>query len=114
MPFEVNPDSLRQAAAALALLPEEIDHAPQVKSQPVADALKGSAVGDVLAGLDAVSSLAKAVLQARFNEFSGALALSADKFHGSDVDAAQRIATVADFNSGNPAEPALPTSFPGR
>ena len=86
----------------MALLPEEIDHAPHLDAQVVANVLKGSSVGRVLDGLDGVSAVARATLQARFNEFSGLLAWSADTFDGTDRDAAQRLADVVDLNSGDP------------
>lgn len=102
MPFEVSPDSLRGAAGVLAGLPDEVDRAPHLGAGPNADKLKGSAVGAALAQSDPASKRAKDVPKARFNQFSGLLALSAETFHGTDLDAAKRIAAVADINSGNP------------
>ncbi|MEU2034948.1 hypothetical protein [Nocardia amamiensis] len=98
----MDPDGLRAAAGALALLPTQIDNAPHLGAGPVADKLKGLSVGAELAKSDPASKLAKDVLKARFNEFSALLALSADTFNGTDLDAAQRIAAVADLNSGDP------------
>ena len=105
MALDVDTDSLRRAAAALALLQKEIDQAPPLNAQPVADALPGSQVSASLNGLDQVSATAKAVLQARFNEFSGLLAMSADQFDGNEEDSADRLASVADLNSGDPENP---------
>lgn len=110
MALDVGPDSLRQAAAALALLPQEINKAPQLKSDAVVNALKGSAIAGVLAGVDAASSLAKAVIESRFNEFAGLLALSADKYKDSDADTAQRLAAVTDLYQGTDAN--NPTAAP--
>lgn len=61
-----------------------------------------SAVGAALGTADPASRTAKDVLKARFNEFSAVLALSADQYKGTDLDAAQRIAALADLNSGDP------------
>ncbi|WP_433599987.1 hypothetical protein ACQPXH_31130 [Nocardia sp. CA-135953] len=102
MAFEVNPDGLRAAAGALALLPNQIDNAPHLGAEPVAEKLKGSAIGDALTETDSLSRQAKDVLKARFNEFSAELAYSADNFHDSDLDAAKRLADIADINSGDP------------
>lgn len=104
MSLEVSPDSLRQAAAALALLPNDIDKAKKLAAAPVAAGLKGSAVGTALEGSDPRSKTAKDVLMARFNHLSGLLALSANKYQGTDLDAARRLAAVADLNSGNAHE----------
>lgn len=102
MSFEVNPEGLRLAAGAMALLPKEIDDAPHLGAEPVAKALPGSAVGAALGTADPASRTAKDVLKARFNHFSAILALSADQYHGTDADAARRIAAVANLNSGEP------------
>ncbi|MBF6230584.1 hypothetical protein [Nocardia farcinica] len=102
MAFEVDPDSLRQAAAALALLPNEIEKAKRLDAGAAARALPGSAVGVSLSASDGHSTTAKNVLKARFNHLSGLMALSANKYQGSDADAARRLAAVADLNSGDP------------
>ncbi|MGV9541708.1 hypothetical protein [Nocardia beijingensis] len=102
MGFEVDPDTLRAAAGSMALLPGEIDRAPHLGADPVAAKLKGSSVGMALSGSDGRSRTAKDVLRARFNQFSALLALSADKFQNTDADAANRLAAVADINSGDP------------
>ncbi|MCA2205697.1 MULTISPECIES: hypothetical protein [Nocardia] len=104
MALEVSPDSLRQAAAALALLPNDIENAKKLGAAPVAAALRGSAVGSALGGSDSRSKTAKDVLKARFNHLSGLMALSANKYEGTDADAARRLAAVADLNSGNAHE----------
>ncbi|MFF0494653.1 hypothetical protein ACFYTQ_37030 [Nocardia sp. NPDC004068] len=102
MTFEVNPDGLRAAGGALALLPTDIDNAPKLDAEPVATSLAGLTVGAELAESNAASTRAKELLKARFNEFSALLVVCADNFHGSDQEAAQRIAAVADLNSGDP------------
>ncbi|MGW4738510.1 hypothetical protein [Nocardia xishanensis] len=99
MSFEVNPDSLRSAAGEIAALPAEVDGAAHLGAGPVADKLKGSAVGTALGKSDPLSRRAKDVLKARYNQFAGLLALSADTFRDSDLDAANRIAAVPDINS---------------
>ncbi|MBO0853531.1 MAG: hypothetical protein J2P18_07170 [Nocardia sp.] len=102
MAFRVDPDGLRAAAGALAQLPTEIDSAPQLAAEPVANVLKGLAVGAELDKSDPASRQAKDVLKARFNEFAAVLELSADSFHGTDLEAAQRLAAIPDLNSGDP------------
>ncbi|MCU1648313.1 MAG: hypothetical protein JWN03_8588 [Nocardia sp.] len=102
MSFEVNPDGLRAAAGAIALLTGQIDGAPHLGAGPVAEKLPGSATGAALSKSDPLSSQAKKVLKARFNEFSAVLVVAADTFHGTDQDAAQRLAALTDFNSGDP------------
>ncbi|WP_067533686.1 hypothetical protein [Nocardia crassostreae] len=102
MAFQVNPEGLRLAAGAIALLPKEIDDAPKLGAEPVAKALPGSTVGAALAAADPASRTAKDVLKARFNEFSAVLAHSANEYKGTDLDSAQRIAALADLNSGDP------------
>ncbi|WP_040689076.1 hypothetical protein [Nocardia vinacea] len=102
MSFEVNPDSLRGAAGVMAALPTEIDQAPHLGAGPNADKLTGSAVGAALGKSDPSSKRAKDVLKARFNQFSSLLALSAETFHDTDLDAAKRLAAIADINSGDP------------
>lgn len=114
MPLEVNPDSLREAAAVLALLPQDIDKAPNLGAEPVSKALKGSLVGTHLGGSDSVTTTAKDVLKARFNEFAALLAQSANTFHGTDQDAAQRLTTMGDLNNGDPHKPAPKPMPPGR
>ncbi|MEV6323952.1 hypothetical protein AB0M45_22570 [Nocardia sp. NPDC051787] len=99
MSFEVSPDSLRRAAGVLVALPAEIDRAPQLGAGPVADKLKGSAVGASLGKSDPLSDRTMDVLNARYNQFASLLALSAETFHGTDLDAAKRIAAVPDINS---------------
>lgn len=100
MSFEISPDNLRRAAGVLAALPAEIDGAPHLGAGPVAEKLKGSAVGASLGKSDPSSRRAKDVLKARYNQFASLLVLSADTFHGTDLDAANRIAAVSDINSG--------------
>lgn len=102
MSFEVNPDSLRGAAGVLAALPGAIDRAPHLGAGPNVDKLKGSVVGAALAESDPANRRAKDVLKARFNQFSSLLALSAETFRDTDLDAAKRLAAVADINSGDP------------
>ncbi|WP_330182143.1 type VII secretion target [Nocardia sp. NBC_01503] len=102
MPFEVNPDGLRAAAGALALLPGDIDRAPHLAAEPVAAKMPGSAAGAALGQSDALSRKAKEVLKARFDEFSTALTLAADTYQGTDTDAANRLAMLPDINSGDP------------
>lgn len=102
MTFEVSPDGLRAAGGAVALLPTDIDNAPKLDADPVAKSLAGLAVGAELAKSNAASTQAKDLLKARFNEFSALLVVCADNFHGNDQEAAQRIAAVADLNSGDP------------
>lgn len=98
--FEVNKESLGAAAVALSLLPREVNQTAALGSDPVAKNLQGSTVGTPLARAESAATVAKGVLTARFNEFAALLQLSADKFAGTDEDAAQRIAAVADLNSG--------------
>ncbi|MGQ4596745.1 hypothetical protein [Nocardia sp. R6R-6] len=102
MSFEVDPDGLRAAAGDMALLPGEIDRAPHLGAGSVVDKLKGSSVGSALSRTDPLSKEAKDVLWARFDEFSSLLARSADTFHGTDIDAAKRLADIVDINSGDP------------
>ena len=102
MSIEVDEDSLRQAAAALALLPSEIDGVPKLDAERVGNMLKGSAVGGALLGSNPASTRAKNLLNARFNQLSGLLAMSANSFHGTDVDAAERLAAAGELNSGDP------------
>ncbi|MFE3322016.1 hypothetical protein [Nocardia sp. NPDC059195] len=104
MSFEVNPDQLRTAAGTLSLLTDEIDRAPHLGAEPVAGNVAGGQVGAELGHSDALSKLAKDVLRARFSEFATLLAYSADTYVGTDLDAARRLAAVADLNSGNPYE----------
>ncbi|MET8654276.1 hypothetical protein [Nocardia aurea] len=99
MSFEVNPDSLRSAAGSLAALPDRIDAAPFLGAAPMADKLKGSTVGATLGRSDPLSRRAKDVLKARYNQFASVLAISAESFQDSDVDAATRIVAVGDINS---------------
>ncbi|MBF6518929.1 hypothetical protein [Nocardia farcinica] len=77
MAFEVDPDSLRQAAAALALLPNEIEKAKRLDAGAAARALPGSAVGVSLSASDGHSTTAKKVLKARFNHWSGLMVVAA-------------------------------------
>ncbi|MBF6173831.1 hypothetical protein [Nocardia blacklockiae] len=98
MPFEVSPDSLRGAAGVMAALPNEIDQAPPLGAGPEAEKLNGSTVGAALSRSDPLSRRAKDLLKARYNQFAGLLAFSADTFHNTDVDAAERIAAVGDIN----------------
>ncbi|WP_067565253.1 hypothetical protein [Nocardia acidivorans] len=102
MPFEVNPDGLRAAAGALALLPGDIDQAPRLGAAPVAAKMPGSAAGAALAQSDNLSRKAKDLLKARFNEFSATLVIAADTYRGTDTEAANRIAALTDINSGDP------------
>lgn len=102
MPFEVGPDSLRGAAGQMAALPAEIDGAARLAAGPVAETLTGSAVGTALAKSDPLSQRAKDVLKARYNQFAGLLALSAETFRDTDLEAANRIAAVSDINSAAP------------
>ncbi len=102
MVFQVNPDGLRAAAGALALLPTDIDNAPKLDAESIVKSLAGLSVGVELGKSDPASRQAKDVLKARFNEFSALLVVCADTFHGNDLEAAQRIAAVADLNSGDP------------
>ncbi|NKY54532.1 hypothetical protein [Nocardia vermiculata] len=102
MPFEVNPDGLRAAAGTLALLPAVIDNAPHLDAESHVVQLEGLSIGAELAKSDSLSLQAKNVLKSRFNEFSALLILCADTFHGTDQDAAKRLAAVADLNSGDP------------
>ncbi|MGV9675278.1 hypothetical protein ACWDSJ_08360 [Nocardia sp. NPDC003482] len=102
MGFAVNPDGLRAAAGALALSTADVDNAPKLGAAPVAGRLAGLAVGLELGKSDAASQQAKDVLKARLNQFAALLLVSADTFAGTDLDAAQRLAAVADLNSGDP------------
>lgn len=102
MPFQVNPDGLHAAAGALALLTNDIDNAPHLDAESVTGKMKGLNFETELAKCDPLSTQAKEVLKARFNEFSAVLALSADNFAGTDLDAARNIARLADLNSGDP------------
>ncbi|MEV6769704.1 hypothetical protein AB0N05_13855 [Nocardia sp. NPDC051030] len=102
MSFEVNPEGLRAAAGAIALLTGDIDGAPHLGAEPVANKLPGSAIGAALGKTDPLSRQAKDVLKARFNEFAAVLVVAADTYHGSDQDAAQRLVALTDINSGDP------------
>ncbi|MBO0853135.1 MAG: hypothetical protein J2P18_05135 [Nocardia sp.] len=104
MGLDVNPNTLRQVAGALALLPQDINAAGAVDVGPAVSLLKGSSVGKALSETGKADSTARAVLEARFNEFSGQLAMSADMYKNSDDDAANRLKSVADLNSGDPAK----------
>ena len=102
MSIEVDEDSLRQAAAALALLPSDIDAVPKLDAERAGNTLKGSAIGAALMSSNPASTRAKNLLNARFNQLSGLLAMSANSFTGTDVDAAHRLAAAVDLNSGDP------------
>jgi len=102
MAFHVDPDGLRAAAGVLALLPTEIDSTPKLEAEPVTSTLQGLSIGTELRNSDPASKQAKDVVKARFDEFSAVLVVSADSFHSTDIDAAQRIAAVTDLNSGDP------------
>lgn len=98
----VDPESLRAAAGTMALLPSDIDRAPHLGAGPEAAKLTGSAVGAALGLTDALSKQAKDVLKGRYDEIAGLLTLSANSYHGSDIDAAKRLADIGDLNSGDP------------
>ncbi|MFE3195745.1 hypothetical protein ACFXHA_42565 [Nocardia sp. NPDC059240] len=102
--LEVTPDNLRKLAGGLALLPKDINDMVALGAQPVADVLKGSGVGTALGRSDGIDTTARAVLEARFNTFSGLLVLSADKYNNHDEDVADRLNAVADLNSGTPGK----------
>lgn len=102
MSLDVSPDSLRTVAGALALLPKDIHDVAALGAQPVANVLNGSGVGKALSHTDVIDATARAVLEARFNEFSGLLVESADKYKDSDQDAADRLKAVTDLNSETP------------
>ncbi|MFD3508797.1 hypothetical protein [Nocardia sp. NPDC058666] len=102
MAFEVNPDSLRSAAGAVAMVPAEVDRAPYLGAAPNVGKLRGSVIGGALNQSDPASKRAKDVVKARFNQFSSVLAISAETFRDTDLDAAARIAAIGDINSGDP------------
>ncbi|MFI9536813.1 hypothetical protein ACIG56_26630 [Nocardia fusca] len=100
MPLEIDPESLRATAGTLALLPLEIDSAPRLDADPVADSLKATSVGASLSQSNAASTRAKEVLKARYNQFSALLMISADTFNGADEDVANRLSAAGDINTG--------------
>ncbi|SUD47914.1 Uncharacterised protein [Nocardia otitidiscaviarum] len=104
MTFEVNPEGLRAAAGALALLSTQIDSAPHLGAEPAANGMLGSSVGSALVDSDPRSRQAKDLLKARFNQFSAILALSAETYSGTDMEIASRLAAITDINSGAPPQ----------
>jgi len=48
MAIEVDQDSLRQAAAALALLPSDLDSVPELDAERCGQSLSGSTIGAAL------------------------------------------------------------------
>jgi len=102
MAIEVDQDSLRQAAAALALLPSDLDSVPELDAERCGQSPSGSTIGAALMRANPASTRAKKLLKARFNQLSGLMAMSANSFQGSDDEAARRIAEAGDINSGDP------------
>ncbi|MBF6352804.1 hypothetical protein IU448_27900 [Nocardia flavorosea] len=102
MSVELDPEDLRAAAGTMALLPEQISGAPMLAATAAAEKLKGSSIGVSLNGSDSCSRTAKDVLKARFSQLAALLSFSADNFQGSDMDAANRLNSVSDINSGSP------------
>jgi hypothetical protein len=95
--FEVNPETLRAAAAALALLPADIDGAPPLDADQIDGKLKGSVVGDRLGKTTPLAGHAREMLKARFSHFSELLAHAASTFHDNDIEVAAQLATVTDL-----------------
>lgn len=100
MTLRVDPEGLRAAAGFVAELAPRIGAAPHLGAKPEADKLASSNVGAALANSDTCSKQAKDTIKARFDEFSSLLALSAETYAGTDMDAANRLASLGDLNSG--------------
>ncbi len=98
MSVEVNPDSLRVASGTLAQLSVDIDSAPFLGAAEVSAQLQGSSVGAALSESNVASTRAKRVIKARYDQFAALLALSAETYTDTDVEAAARIAGVPDIN----------------
>ncbi len=101
MTLRVDPEGLRAAAGAVAELAPRINAAAHLGAQPEAGKLASSNVGAAVANSDACSKRAKDTIKARFDEFSSLLALSAETYAGTDMDTADRLASLGDLNSGD-------------
>ncbi|MBH0780498.1 hypothetical protein [Nocardia bovistercoris] len=97
MVFEVDPESLRTAADALARLPADIDGSPSVGADQVEGKLTGSVVGHSLGQTTALATQARDALKARFSHFSQLLAHAANTFDDNDMAVAAQLAAVTDL-----------------
>ncbi|MEV0342673.1 hypothetical protein AB0H49_26960 [Nocardia sp. NPDC050713] len=95
--FEVNPESLRAAADALARLPADIDGSPSLGADQVEGKLKGSAIGHSLGQTTPLATQARDAVKARFSHFSQLLAHAANTFDDNDMAVASQLAAVTDL-----------------
>ncbi|MEU2030159.1 hypothetical protein [Nocardia amamiensis] len=95
--FNVNPESLRTAAQALAVLPTEIDGAAALGADLVDGKLNGSAVGHSLGQTTLLAAQARETLKARFTQFSQLLEHAASTYRDDDMVAAAQLAAVTDL-----------------
>ncbi|UAK34655.1 hypothetical protein K8O92_12900 [Nocardia asteroides] len=95
--FDVNPESLRTAAQALAALPTEIDVTAPLGADQVDGKLNGSAVGHSLGQTTTLADRAREALQARFTRFSELLEHAANTYRDDDLAAAAQLAAVTDL-----------------
>ncbi|MFE7743364.1 hypothetical protein [Nocardia sp. NPDC057455] len=95
--FEVNPENLRTAAQALAVLPTEIDAAAPLGADQVDGKLNGSAVGHSLEQTTQLAAQARETLKARFTRLSELLEHAASTYHDDDMAAATQLAAVTDL-----------------
>ncbi|MBJ8348916.1 hypothetical protein [Antrihabitans sp. YC2-6] len=101
MALQVDPDGLRAAAGVLATLPTVIDGAPHLGAAPLGAKLTGSLVGAASSRSDPASKQAKDALKARFDLYAAVLALCAETYRGTDLDAAAQLSAIGDLNSTN-------------
>ncbi|MFI9632345.1 hypothetical protein ACIHAX_06595 [Nocardia sp. NPDC051929] len=95
--FDVNPESLRTAAQALAVLPAQMDEVASLGADQVDGKLDGSAVGHSLGQTTSLGSRARETLKARFIRFSELLEHAASTYRDDDMAAAAQLAAVTDL-----------------
>ncbi|WP_405491021.1 type VII secretion target [Nocardia sp. NBC_00511] len=103
MGLKVTPASLTDAANTIGKLQDGMNDAkatPPLGASRGVDGMKGSAIAAALGKADAASSVAKQVLNGRFQQFSQALSTSAKTYHDTDTDAATKLWAIGELNDG--------------
>ncbi|WP_157171003.1 hypothetical protein [Nocardia araoensis] len=95
--FDVNPESLRAAAQALAVLPEQMDEVAPLGADHVDGKLDGSAVGHSLGQTTSLASQVRETLKAGFTRFAELLEHAASTYRDDDMAAAAQLAAVTDL-----------------
>ncbi|RDI61340.1 hypothetical protein DFR76_11465 [Nocardia pseudobrasiliensis] len=100
MSFAVDPGSLHAAAGNIELLNDQLSREPLLGAEGAADKMPESAIATALYRTGPLSAQVRNVISQRLQAMSGLFTVSADTFHDTDRDAADRLAALGDINPG--------------